>query len=199
MRITSRAKKNWTAGRGALWIIAVMFLLSAIIRIGMGAGPALAREVAALRTAEDLALQPERCEGADDIAEILTALSNRQEFLDAREATLEELEQTLTVSEIELRKNLDTLENLEQRLAATMAKSQAAAEGDLARLTSVYENMKPKDASTLFEAMQPEFAAGFVGRMRPDAAAQILAGLTPETAYTISVLLAGRNAFAPKE
>ena len=48
------------------------------------------------------------------------------------------------------------------------------------------------------KAMEPDFAAGFLGRMRPDAAAAVMAGLTPETAYSISVILAGRNATAPK-
>jgi flagellar motility protein MotE (MotC chaperone) len=46
--------------------------------------------------------------------------------------------------------------------------------------------------------MDPDFAAGFLGRMRPAAAAGIMAGLSPQKAYTISVLLAGRNAQAPK-
>jgi flagellar motility protein MotE (MotC chaperone) len=56
--------------------------------------------------------------------------------------------------------------------------------------------MKPKDASLLFERMSPDFAAGFLGRMRPDAAAAIMSGLPPELGYSISVLLAGRNADA---
>ena len=80
-----------------------------------------------------------------------------------------------------------------------LAVAEKAAEGDLSRLTSVYEAMKPKDAAALFEAMEPEFAAGFLGRMRPDAAAGIMTGLSPETAYMISVVLAGRNARAPTE
>ncbi len=46
--------------------------------------------------------------------------------------------------------------------------------------------------------MAPEFAAGFLGRMRPDAAAAVLAGLKPDKAYSISVMIAGRNATAPK-
>jgi flagellar motility protein MotE (MotC chaperone) len=80
-----------------------------------------------------------------------------------------------------------------------MAQSEVAAEDDLSRLTSVYENMKPKEATEVFARMAPEFAAGFLGRMRPDAAALILSGLDPDKAYSISVLLAGRNANAPVE
>jgi flagellar motility protein MotE (MotC chaperone) len=47
--------------------------------------------------------------------------------------------------------------------------------------------------------MTPEFAAGFMARMRPDAAAAIMAGLEPATAYSISVVIAGRNARVPTE
>lgn len=47
--------------------------------------------------------------------------------------------------------------------------------------------------------MDPGFAAGFLGRMRPEAAAGIMTGLSPETAYTISVVLAGRNADVPRD
>ena len=94
---------------------------------------------------------------------------------------------------------LAELTEAEERLRATMAQSQAAAEDDIAQLTSVYENMKPKQASEVFARMTPEFAAGFLGRMRADAAAQILASLDPDKAYSISVLLAARNANAPTE
>ena len=80
-----------------------------------------------------------------------------------------------------------------------MAYADTAAEGDLARLTAVYENMKPKDAAALFEEMDPDFAAGFLGRMRADSAAGIMAGLSPPVAYSVSVLLAGRNANVPKK
>ena len=58
---------------------------------------------------------------------------------------------------------------------------------------------KPKDAAALFETMDPSFAAGFLSRMPADAAAGVLAGLSPEAAYTISVVMAGRNANAPQE
>ena len=81
----------------------------------------------------------------------------------------------------------------------TVAVADQAAEADVARLVTLYESMKPKEAAPVFEAMAPDFAAGFLARMRPDSAAQVLAGLKPETAYAISLLMAGRNANAPKK
>ncbi len=47
--------------------------------------------------------------------------------------------------------------------------------------------------------MNSEFAAGFLGRMNPQAAAGIMSNLSTEAGYAISVVLAGRNALAPKD
>ena len=94
---------------------------------------------------------------------------------------------------------MSEMQAVEAKLSATLSVADGAAEKDLARLTAVYEAMKPKDASALFETMAPEFAAGFLGRMRPEAAALVMTGLSPKAAYGISVLLAGRNALVPKE
>ena len=106
--------------------------------------------------------------------------------------------QALALAEEQIEARLAALVAAEEDLAATISVADSAAEEDIARLTAVYENMKPKDAAALFEEMAPEFAAGFLGRMRPDAAGAVMAGLDPKTAYTISVLLAGRNADVPK-
>ena len=75
-----------------------------------------------------------------------------------------------------------------------------ATEMDIVICTALIPNREAPELWTpdMVEAMKPEFAAGFVGRMRPDAAADIMAGLKPEFAYSISVILAGRNANAKK-
>ena len=57
--------------------------------------------------------------------------------------------------------------------------------------------MDAGDAAALFTQMDPSFAAGFLGRMQSDAAAGVLAELDPAVAYSISVLLATRNATPP--
>ncbi|GGB01102.1 MotE family protein [Allosediminivita pacifica] len=135
----------------------------------------------------------------EDLRPMIEALKARE----ARVATLEEeidvRMQALSVAESEIDRKLARLEEAEASLRATLATARTAAEDDVARLTDVYASMKPKQAAALFETMDPEFAAGFLGRMPPDAAAAILAGLTPETAYTISVIVAGRNANAPRQ
>ena len=40
---------------------------------------------------------------------------------------------------------IEALKLAEERLSATLARADTAAEDDVARLTTVYENMKPKD------------------------------------------------------
>ncbi|MBV1868356.1 MAG: hypothetical protein KUG69_10705 [Marinosulfonomonas sp.] len=186
--------RKWSSGRGALLIIGVTFSLSALTRLGGGVGQAIAKEVAELSADVSTTHDPLQCETSESITKILAVLRVRETDMNERQRHLEEKEVSLSLAEDQIRKNLIALTLAEEKLAATIATSETAAESDLARLTSVYENMKPKDAATLFEEMNPNFAAGFMGRMRPDAAAQIMAGLAPKTAYSISVILAGRNA-----
>lgn len=104
----------------------------------------------------------------------------------------------IALADTALRGRLLALEAAEASLRETVALSDKAAEVDLARLTSVYEAMKPREAAALFDEMDENFAAGFLGRMRPDSAAAVLAGMVPAKAYAVSAILAGRNANAPR-
>ena len=193
------AKRRLKPARGALWIIAALLLSSGVIRISTGTGPALAREVEALIDNTPEPAESLKCETSESIAKVLEALGTRKDSLDRREAAFADRVAALSLAEQEIQKNLIALEAAETELSQTLALADTAAEDDLARLTAVYENMKPKEAAALFEEMAPDFAAGFLGRMRPDSAAAIMAGLKAPTAYTISVMLAGRNANVPTE
>lgn len=186
-------KKN---GRGSILLICFLLLGSAAIRIGSEAGKAVATE-SILPTPVATAAQTTQI-NSDGFAKMLVAFQIREARIEKLEQEIEVRKKALEVADEEIAKRLRVLENAENTLRATLAFADTAAEEDLARLTSVYENMKPKEAAALFEEMEPAFAAGFLGRMRPDAAAGVLAGLTPQTAYSISVILAGRNADAPK-
>lgn len=188
--------------KGALATVGGLLIASAVVRIVIGAGEAMAldgKEMPSQAPEEMHAEAKPTMVGEDTIAPLLEALSKREERVKKRELAIDRRVQALSVAEQEIDRRLIALEEAEERLRATLALSKEAAENDLAQLTDVYANMKPKQAAALFETMAPEFAAGFIARMRPDAAASVLAGLTPETAYTISVILAGRNANVPKE
>lgn len=198
------AKSTRRSGRGTTILIVTLLVASALLRIGAGPGEALAQ---AGTSGEEPALaaesQAESSVAPDalnrgEMSALLAALRARETRLKVREAQIDMRSRALEVADAEISKRLETLEQAEANLRQTLALADGAAEDDLARLTTVYENMKPKDAAALFATMEPDFAAGFMGRMRPDAAAAVMAGLPPDVAYSISVILAGRNANAPK-
>lgn len=195
-----KQKKKRKGSRGALILITGFFLASGLLRLGSGTGSAIAREVEALTNNEKEETNvPQACESSDGIGDLLLAIKQREARVLEQEESLANRLQALGVAEVSMKKNLAALIEAESNLKATMALADTAAEDDLSSLTTVYENMKAKDAVPLFEEMDPQFSAGFLGRMRPDAAASILAGLTPAKAYSISVILAGRNAQVPTE
>lgn len=187
-------------GRGSIMLICCLFLASAAIRIGGEAGKAVATEnPSPVATAQERPADQSQ-NGLDDegLSEMLKAFQKREERIARIERDMAVRQKALQVADEEIEKRLSALQQAENSLRSMLAIADTAAEDDLATLTAVYENMKPKDVAALFEEMEPGFAAGFLGRMRPDAAAGIMAGLSPQKAYTISVLLAGRNANAPK-
>lgn len=188
-----RAPKQ-RGGRGALHIISGMLIASAIVRMSVHAGPALADSEEEQR---DHVVETPRDHA--ETGSLLAALQAREARLDERETQLQNRIQALHVAEVEIEEKMQALVAAEENLRATIALADSAAETDLERLTSVYENMKPKEAAALFTEMSPQFAAGFLGMMRPDAAALIMTELEPETAYSFSVVLAGRNANVPTE
>jgi len=176
---------------------AALLLASGVVRIGTGMGPAIAFAEEQMEVGETN--QFEESPQTPEIEPVLAALQVRESRVSEREIALENRIFALRVAEEEIARRLEELEAAEQSLSDAIATSETANDGDITRLTAVYENMKPADAANLFEEMDPDFASGFLVRMRPEAAAAILAGLEPQTAYSISVIIAGRNANAPTE
>ncbi len=182
------------SGRGTLHVIAGLLIASAVARISVQAGPALANG------AEDNMIPAATTTSSpQETSALLAAFQARETRLAERESQLRDRMQALRVAELEIEEKLSALRVAEEELSATIALADSAAATDLGQLTTVYENMKPKEAAALFEEMPPQFAAGFLGMMRPDAAALIMTQLEPETAYSFSVVLAGRNANVPTE
>jgi flagellar motility protein MotE (MotC chaperone) len=182
------------AGRGALFIVAMLLATSGALRLGSGVGVALARSDDA---PAELAAAPEGC--APTPLALSEALTLRETRVVAQEAALQDRLAAMALADEAITRRMTEMQALEEQLRATVALADGAAEADVERLTAVYQAMKPKDAAALFEAMAPEFAAGFLARMQPDAAAAILSGMSSEAAYGVSVIVAGRNANAPKD
>jgi flagellar motility protein MotE (MotC chaperone) len=184
------------AGQGALFILALLLASSGALRIGSDIGVALARS-GTNPEPQSAEVEPKDCP-APPLA-LAEALKLREQRIAAQEAAINDRLAAVALADEAINRRMTEMQTLEASLKATIAVADGAAEADLARLTAVYETMKPKDAAALFEAMAPEFAAGFLGRMRPEAAAAVLSGMSSEAAYSVSVIVAGRNAKAPTE
>lgn len=192
------------AKSGALFALAFLLVGSAVLRIGLEAGPAIAREVAGIGEDGGMdkmqgAMSKSAMPSSAEMEAMLKAFKEREAMLAKRESEVQDRMKALDIANKAIDQKLAALQEAEQKLRETVALADGATEDDVDRLTAVYEQMKPKESAALFEEMDPTFAAGFLARMRADAAAGIMAGLSPEAAYTISVVLAGRNGSVPKE
>ncbi|MCC7321448.1 MAG: hypothetical protein IT542_10795 [Rubellimicrobium sp.] len=178
--------------------IATLLVASAVLRLGGAADMALAIGDAGAESGSGTGAQTgPACPAPGDAGSLLAALRAREADVLARESAVTEREAALAAAASEVDERLAALAEAEASLTALISLSESAANDDLARLTAVYENMKPRDAAALFETMDPAFSAGFMGMMQPAAAAAIMSGLSPGTAYSISAILAGRNVGAP--
>lgn len=181
-------------GRGVLVVIAGFLFASGAVRLSGETGHDLAREIGLMIARAEASGQTRPAEDTPGFEDLLAAIRAREARLSEAEARLADRERALALAQEELDRGLAAMAEAEASLEGLLSLADTAAEEDIARLTSMYEAMKPAEAAALFDQMDPQFAAGFLGRMRADAAAQVLAGLPPDKAYTLSVVLAGRNA-----
>ncbi len=182
---------------GTISVIVALFLGSGLIRT-IEIAPALAENLAP-EPLPHAPVQVASAEPAADMPVLLKALQDREAQISEREAYIDRRMQTLAVAEQRIREQMDALTEAEAKLAATLTLADNATEEDVARLTEVYQRMKPAEAAGIFATMDIQFAAGFFSRMRPESAAAIMANLPADLAYSISVVMAGRNAAAPRQ
>ncbi len=185
--------------RRTLTVLMLLFVGSAGIRLATDTGTAIALEMQAKEAEFPNAVQQRSSPDRATLATLLQHLKAKKAELDEREQQIDARMADLAEAEENIAAQMQKLLRAEGQLRDTLALAEGASENDLNQLTSVYENMKPKEAATLFEEMNPEFAAGFIARMRADAAAGIMAGLSPSAAYSISAVMAGRHSDVPTE
>jgi len=176
-----------------IYVLMVIFLWSAVCRIGPAANFAQAQSLDST-TSDDSASESTEGVGPFRTTEdFLRDLQQRERELVKQEHELRRLQKELNRSALDLEEQIIELKNAEDSLSETMAIADQIFEEDLQNLTRVYENMKPKNAANLFEEMAPEFAAGFLSKLSNEKAADILTFMDPKVAYSISVIIAGRN------
>jgi flagellar motility protein MotE (MotC chaperone) len=196
-RPTAPANRPKPRRRG-LFLLALLLSVSGVLRLGEGIAQTVTEDPAPHLQTEGATAEPQSCPTDEGAMALLETLQAREARLREQEARAATEEQTLAVARETTEARIAALVAAEEKLAATVAIADQAAEKDITRLVAVYESMKPKDAAKLFGEMEPDFAAGFLARMRPEAAATVMSGLDPAKAYAISIVLAGRNANAPK-
>lgn len=192
-----RTKTGKPQTKGILAIVVAMLVVSGSIRLG-SVGIAVAKNSQG-NTTPSASPVLGQCTTNKDVETLMELLKKRDARITAREVEQESRQVTLDESEKIIRENIEKLKLAEMKLANTIKIVGGASVQDIERLIAVYEAMKPKDASLLFEKMAPDFAAGFLAKMSASAAAGIMSGLTADKAYEVSVVLAGRNAKAPKD
>lgn len=178
-----------------LLVLAGLLLFAGMSRLGLG----VAEVIAAEPTVGTEAGQATALTETPDPGDLLAVLLAREAELVAAEEAMAARSAQLRAAEEALARQMASLEAAEAQLAATLRMTESAAEEDLQRLTSVFENMKGAQAAELFAQMDTEFAAGFISRLRPDFAGEIMAGLDPVAAYAISAVIAGRHARTPRD
>lgn len=177
---------------GTLGVIASLLICSAGLRlVGVSSIAIASSENGQLPANEPAVANSTQSDG--EIDALLSSFKSRKQQLDLADARITARQEKLESAEAAIALKIKELAEAETRLRELLAIADSASEDDVARLTSVYENMKPKAAAVVFEEMEPAFAAGFLARMRPDAAAAVMAGLKSKTAYAVSVVLAGRH------
>ena len=191
-----------TAGRraiGGVGLIVLCFVGSAALRLAAN-GQAFAEELGALAdSGAGGGTASATCPSTEDAESLLSAIREREDELAQESRRLAERSQTLNVAEAKLAEQLAAFETARKNLEATLAVADKAAERDIERMTTVYENMKPAEAAKIFERMDVSFAAGLLARVRPEVAAQVLAAMNADSAYAVTLTIASRNHAVPTE
>lgn len=190
----------------ALPAIAVCFLASAILRGEVVAQVANRAFDGAPKDAIPVAM-PVATEYFDEdkptadpcgLSALAASLKAREAQFVEREAALNEREAKLDVVTERIKKMMAALDKANVSLADTISRVDGAQARDIDHLVTMYSTMKPKRASALFNEMDVNFASELMARMKPEAAAMILSNMDAENAFAISVIIAQRNRYAPK-
>lgn len=64
---------------------------------------------------------------------------------------------------------------------------------DIARLVSVYDQMKPEMAANIMENLPPEFSAEILMRIQPENSAKIIASISANHAATLTTYMGSRH------
>lgn len=124
--------------------------------------------------------------------QVLQALSERREQLDARGEQYETQDELMLAAERRLDERLTELRRLETHVNDLLGQLDEAQEQRLASLVDVYQRMRAKDAATVFDGLEDDVLVQVASRMRQANLAEVMGRMEPERARALTQLLADR-------
>ena len=122
--------------------------------------------------------------------QLLERLDERRVQLQAWETELGMRLALVEAAEKRLEERSAALADLEARINAMVEQKQAAEEGQLAALVSMYGTMKPRDAARIFDQLDINVLVRVVRGISPRKMAPILAAMEPARAQAVTLALA---------
>ena len=126
--------------------------------------------------------------------DVLAVMKKDLKRLETRKVEISKREAALETLEMKLKDQMKAVELANSTLETRINTLKTVADEDLTHLVAMYETMKPKQAAEIFNSMDPNFAAGFLREMNSTKAGLIMASMDARKSYSISVIIAGRNA-----
>ena len=126
--------------------------------------------------------------------DVLEVLQTDRAKLDERLSNVKTREQTLATLETKLNAQMTQIEAANNALQERIELMASTANEDIEHLVKMYQVMKPKQAAEIFDSMDPSFAAGFLREMNSERAGMIMANMDSRKSYSISVIMAAKNA-----
>ncbi len=129
-----KKRKSAGAGRGAIVLMAGLLLTSGAIRLGIGAGQAVATENSLMSGTSEIESTPGSSDPGldrDKLAPMLVAFQQREARIAEQEQQIAVRMKALEVADQQIERRLERLQAAEKSLRATLAIADTAAEDDL--------------------------------------------------------------------
>ncbi len=124
-----------------------------------------------------------------ELADVAAHLAEKEKRLEARRRELDVEEEVLTKLRDDLDGQITRLEELKKEIAGLLEEVSADEQARLAKLVSIYEAMKPKQAAAIFDRLDLPVLLKVARRMRETKLAPILARMDPARARQVTSAL----------
>jgi len=124
--------------------------------------------------------------------QVLQALGERREQLDARGEALGTQDALMLAAEQRLNERVAELRQLETTVNELLGNLDEAQETRINGLVDVYQRMRAKDAATVFDGLDDEVLVQVASRMRQANLAEVMGRMEPDRARRLTQMLADR-------